>query len=150
LNFLNKTADRPFWSDWPFWVGLGFGPLSWCLLILNGTPLRESEVSWRTFLMLTIAFPVLEEYVFRGGLQPALFQRAGFSKSAFGLSLANIVTSLVFAALHLFNQPPLWAMLIFFPSLVFGWMRDRYNNLHACIILHIMYNAGFIYLFTNV
>ena len=86
--------------------------------------------------------------MFRGGLQVALYHKARLNRSWLGISLANLTTSIVFATMHLFNQTPLWAMLVFFPSLVFGWMRDRYDRLHASIMLHIFYNAGFVWFFS--
>jgi len=64
-----------------------------------------------------------------------------------GISMANVVTSLLFASLHLISQPPLWAALVFVPSLVFGWARDRYITVVPSIILHVVYNAGFAWLF---
>ena len=70
------------------------------------------------------------------------------ARSVYGFSLANLVTSVFFAAMHLFNQPPLWAASIFVPSLIFGWMRDRYLTIHASTLLHMSYNAGFIVLFS--
>jgi membrane protease YdiL (CAAX protease family) len=42
------------------------------------------------------------------------------------------------------SQPARWAILVFAPSLVYGFFRDRYNNLYPSIVLHSTYNAGFI------
>ncbi|MDG1783128.1 MAG: CPBP family glutamic-type intramembrane protease, partial [Porticoccaceae bacterium] len=58
-------------------------------------------------------------------------------------SLANVLTSLLFVAVHLINHPPLWALAVFGPSLVFGYSQERYNHLVAPIILHCSYNAGY-------
>ena len=114
-----------------------------------GLPMRSAgEPPWRELLWIALIYPVLEEYVFRGGLQAALYRNTRLGKSWLGISLANIVTSIAFAAMHLVNQTALWAMLVLFPSLVFGWMRDRYDKLHACITLHIIYNAGFVWFFS--
>jgi len=38
---------------------------------------------------------------------------------------------------------------VFFPSLVFGYFKDRTGRLTAPILLHIFYNAGFLWLFTT-
>jgi len=114
-----------------------------------GLPLRTSgPAPWQALLWIGLIYPVLEEYVFRGGLQAALYNNTRLSGSWLGISCANIATSVFFAAVHLINQPPVWAMLVFFPSLVFGWMRDRYEGLHACIILHAIYNTGFVWFFS--
>lgn len=114
-----------------------------------GVPLSNTPPAWKTFLWLVAIYPVLEEYVFRGALQVALLKKDIMRRSASGISIANVITSILFAAMHLFNQPPLWATLVFFPSLAFGWLRDRYNNIHASIVLHMSYNAGFIYLYSG-
>jgi membrane protease YdiL (CAAX protease family) len=57
--------------------------------------------------------------------------------------LANLITSAVFAIAHLYGHSPPWALATFFPSLVFGLFRDRYNSLSAPIALHVFYNAGY-------
>jgi len=93
--------------------------------------------------------PVLEEIVFRGGIQAALHSKAFFKPQFFGISLANVVTSVVFTAMHFLSQPPAWAILVFLPSLVFGWARDRYLSVVPCILLHALYNAGFVWLFVG-
>jgi len=83
----------------------------------------------------------LEEVVFRGGLQPWIAEHL---PQAYGpLSLANLFTSLVFCALHFFYHPPLWAVGVLIPSLVFGYFRERHNNLISPIMLHALYNASY-------
>ncbi len=118
-------------------------------MFLTGIPVRRGDVPWRALLWIALIYPVLEEFVFRGGIQPALQRDARLCSSAFGISLANVATSALFAAMHLFNQPPLWAASVFFPSLIFGGARDRYGNIQACTVLHICYNAGFVWFFSG-
>ena len=101
-----------------------------------------------TLFWVALAYPILEEYVFRGGLQAFLFERPPLQRAIAGISAANVITSALFAAVHLINQPPLWAALVFFPSLVFGWMRDRYGHIYASVLLHCFYNAGFVWFFS--
>ena len=60
---------------------------------------------------------------------------------------ANLLTSLLFTALHFINHAPLWAAAVFFPSLVFGFFKDRTGKLAAPIILHVFYNSGYFWLF---
>lgn len=91
-----------------------------------------------------LVYPPLEEIIFRGGLQPALLSVSRLSRARFGITYANVVTSAVFAAVHLVTLPPLWALLVFVPSLVFGAARDRYDGIAASIVLHMFYNAGFV------
>ena len=59
----------------------------------------------------------------------------------------GVLTSLLFTALHFINHAPLWAAAVFFPSLVFGFFKDRTGKLAAPIILHVFYNSGYFWLF---
>ena len=120
------------------------GPVCWFLLYQLGLPLRQQPPILNVVLMSVVAYPILEEIVFRGAIQSTLLKYPGLTKTAIGISAACLITSVVFAAAHLLRQPPLWAALIFLPSLVFGWARDRHKTLFSPIALHMSYNAGFI------
>jgi len=100
-------------------------------------------------LISVILYPLLEEIVFRGMLQGQLMARPAFRIRFLGLSRANFLTSIIFSGLHLFYQPPLMAALIIFPSLVFGYFRDRHRTVVPSIYLHAFYNLGFLTLFAN-
>lgn len=138
-------------SDSRFWLALMAGPVVWAVLWLSGLPTNQESASARTWLYVVLIYPVLEEIVFRGGLQSALLKKTVFQRSlgSVPLTLANLVTTVIFAAFHLLNQPPLWAVLVIPPSLVFGWMRERHDSVLPSIILHIVYNAGFVALFVS-
>ena len=88
--------------------------------------------------------PLLEELLFRGVVQGQLRRMAWARKMFFGLSLANLVTSLLFVLTHLASQPVLWALSVFFPSLVFGFFRDRHAQIYPGLILHSTYNGFFL------
>lgn len=95
-------------------------------------------------IQFAIAFPLLEEIVFRGLIQGALLRRL---RSRIGpFSLANIATSLLFVAAHLLYHTPLWAVAVFIPSLLFGYFYDRYQHLLPPILLHVLYNSVFLLL----
>lgn len=100
-----------------------------------------------TIALVVIAYPILEEIVFRGAVQGVLLNQKKLSKSVAGISIACVITSIVFATAHLLQQTVGWAALIVIPSLVFGWARERHNTLYSPILLHIAYNAGFIGIF---
>jgi len=101
-----------------------------------------------TFLLLVLLYPVLEEVVFRGLVQGELMRRAVFRKQFFGITCANILASIVFSSAHLFTHPVGMAALVFLPSLVFGYFRDRHDGwLLPSILLHIYYNLGYFLLF---
>jgi len=118
-------------------------------MLLAGVPRSSGAINIILLFQLVLLMPVLEEIVFRQGVQTGLYKWAVFANSRFGISIANLVTSILFAAMHLFNQPPVWAALIFFPSLLFGWARDRFDSVLPAIVLHCVYNAGFVLLFVN-
>ncbi len=133
-----------------FRVALAAGPLCWLGLffILQpslqwGWPLLAPTV----FLLPALAYPVLEEIVFRGLIQELVHDY--LSKAALGpVTIANLLTSILFTGLHFLYHPPLWAALVFFPSLVFGFFKERTRGLAAPISLHVFYNAGFLWLFS--
>ncbi|MEQ8798377.1 MAG: JDVT-CTERM system glutamic-type intramembrane protease [Salinisphaeraceae bacterium] len=91
--------------------------------------------------MAILVYPVVEEWLFRGELQPRIGRKL---IRRFGpLSAANLVTSALFTALHLLFHPPGWALAVFLPSLVFGYFRDATGGLAAPMLLHGFYNACF-------
>ena len=104
-------------------------------------------MTWLPLLSLIIVYPVLEEIVFRGAFQSWLLGIKPLQPSLLGITLANVVTSIVFTGFHFINHSPLWAALVFFPSLIFGWARDRFDAIVPAAALHIFYNAGFLLLF---
>ena len=141
----------PLSKDPLFRVAVAAGPVCWVglFLILHpsiqwGWPLLTPLV----FLLPVLVYPVLEEIVFRGLIQE--FVHDYLSKASLGpVSVANLLTSLLFTGVHFFYHPPLWAALVFFPSLVFGFFKDRTQGLMAPIILHVFYNAGFLWFFSG-
>ena len=138
-------------NDPLFWLALAAGPLCWAVLFALLQP--DPQWDWPLaapvpYLQAALFYPVLEEIVFRGLLQELV--RDHVSRRRFGpLGIANLITSLVFTGLHFLYHPPLWAALVFFPSLVFGFFKDRTQRLVAPILLHCFYNAGFLLLFSR-
>ncbi|MGQ7847997.1 JDVT-CTERM system glutamic-type intramembrane protease MrtJ [Granulosicoccus sp. 3-233] len=126
---------------------MGIAPVSWWLMQALGVARRTEPLAISPLLMIVIVNPVLEEIVFRGGVQDWLQGRRALRHRWGPLSLANVLTSLLFASVHLLRQPPLWAALTFLPSLIFGWAKERHETLLSPIVLHMSYNAGFIWLF---
>jgi len=90
--------------------------------------------------------PVLEELLFRGVVQGQLQRYFHSSSNVLGLSRANWITSVLFTSIHFLHHPPLWAASVLFPSLVFGFFRDRHDSVVPSIVLHCIYNAQFLFL----
>jgi uncharacterized protein len=120
----------------PVWLALGFwvGPMM-------GTP----ATAW-AWASLVLVQPLLEELVFRGLLQGQALtllvrQRRPIRFGPF--TLANVLVTVAFVALHLRSQPLAWAMAVAAPSLVFGHVRERFGSVWPAVGLHAFYNAGF-------
>ncbi len=143
----SQTTVTAVTLDRTFQIALLFGPVVWLALSLI-LEASAAPPAWQTILMVVLLYPLLEELAFRGFLQSWLLERPAFARHLVpGITHANLLTSLLFAAAHLFNQPPLWALSVFMPSLVFGFFRDRYNLVWPSVLLHCWYNAGFVWLF---
>ncbi len=142
-------TGRKLSKDVYWWAALLCGPLFWAGLWLAGVDIQSPDrflLYWERFLLVILIYPLLEEIVFRGALQGWLLER-GLTAAWGGISTANLLTSLVFTALHFIYHPPFWAAAVFLPSLVFGFFRDRYQRLTSAIALHVFYNAGYALLY---
>lgn len=91
-------------------------------------------------LALLVVAPVLEEIVFRAGLQNFLLQHLR-RHPAFGAHTANLLTALAFAAAHIALRTGLLAGLTFVPALLLGALYQRQRRLVPCIVLHAAFNA---------
>ncbi len=140
-----------YWQDPLFYVAIGVALLYWGVLYAVTQP--EPDPAWPLrdplrFVYPALLYPIIEELVFRGYIQD-LAQRRLTAWQLGPLSHANILTSLLFTALHFINHPPLWAAAVFVPSLLFGFFKDRSGRLGASIVLHVFYNSGYFWLFTH-
>ena|SRR5690554_836164 len=137
LSSLELTLDAPITSaldttepGQPLTLKRGYG---WLLL-------------WGLTHLLLVALP--EEIFYRGYLQTRLAHLLrdadGQPRRLLGFSLANWLTSALFALGHLL-VPVGGAFLaaraaVFFPSLIFGWMRERSDSIIAPTIFHACAN----------
>ena len=122
----------------------------WAVLLVAGFPRAQGVPSLRLLLIVVAVSPILEELVFRSGLQAWLYEKPVFRGSiGAGISFANLTTSVIFAAFHAFSQPLIWAAAVFVPGMVFGWARDLSGSTVPSIVLHIWYNLGFVYFFVR-
>lgn len=90
--------------------------------------------------LVMVALP--EEAFFRGYLQTALDRVWRGRISIFGapIGLSLLATSAVFAVGHLLTIPHPARLLVFFPALVFGWLRARTGGIGAAILFHAYCN----------
>ncbi|MBI3326661.1 MAG: JDVT-CTERM system CAAX-type protease [Nitrospinae bacterium] len=99
-----------------------------------------------SFLSLALWQPLWEELLFRGVLQGQLGRHSWGQHACCGMTTANGITSLLFALGHFWRHPPLWALAVLAPSLLFGYVRDRHTSVYPAIALHALYNASYFWL----
>ncbi len=129
-----------FLRDPVFWLAMGAGPLGWLLLRELGHVRPATD--WAGLVLVVVTHPLLEELAFRGWLQGRLLTNASGRTRRYGISRANFLTSLAFVIFHLISQMSLWALLLLFPSLIFGYLRERHQSVLSAVVLHMFYNAG--------
>jgi len=118
-------------------VGALFG---WAL---GSRSVQPGSVTPIILVSLLLWQPVVEELLFRGVLQGTLLRSITGARMIAGLSIANIVTSLAFVAIHFAQHPWIWAIGVIVPSLLFGHYRERAGSVAPCILMHVIFNAAF-------
>lgn len=98
---------------------------------------------WRDLAAIAL-WSVAEEIVFRGALQPALARGFGRVLEPAGrsrpLTPANLTTSLLFAAFHLWHHPLAVAVGVFPVSLVYGKAQELSGRWWPAALLHLWFN----------
>jgi membrane protease YdiL (CAAX protease family) len=91
--------------------------------------------------LVAIALP--EEAFFRGYLQTALDQSMPPRWRILGADLGPgwILSAAIFALGHFFTRPHPERLAVFFPALVFGWVRARTKGVGAGIVFHAACNV---------
>jgi len=100
----------------------------------------------KALFFLIIFYPVIEELAFRGVIQEFIASKTKAFRPFYFLTVANVVTSVFFVAMHFVHHPPLWAVMVFVPSLIFGYFKEQYGHIGASIFLHMFYNACSLFL----
>lgn len=125
-------------------------------LFALGNHLVQSELFLRRFAFAwpqgSLAYLILEqvgfialpeEIFYRGWMQSVLARRWPARLRLFGadFGLAVWLTSLLFAIGHLASIPAPFRLAVFFPSLLFGWLRNRFDSLWPAILTHGLANV---------
>ena len=135
----------------PIWLALlALHHLDWPLLhglvpyrgdIASAPELRFPPRFWEHILdqLLMVALP--EEFFYRGYLQRRLRDVWPGGKIVGGSQLgpAFWLTALLFALGHL-AVFEVWRLAVFFPALLFGWLRERTGTILPGIIFHALSN----------
>jgi len=92
-----------------------------------------------------------EEFFYRGYVQTRLnqaFRPPRFRFLGVPLGASFWITALLFTVGHSLVQFQWWQPAIFFPALVFGWLRERTGNILAPALFHAFANTAMITLDT--
>jgi membrane protease YdiL (CAAX protease family) len=92
------------------------------------------------WLYIVVMYPVGEEVLFRGWIQGWLLRYAPLRTAQGHLSLANVITSVLFVLFHLPHHGWPQAEWVMAPSLVFGYMREYTQGVLSPVALHMIYN----------
>ncbi len=145
---VRRVAREAFWASvWalglalllfpPFWLGYVFWwkPTHAFHFMLPRAPVDEALGQW-----LVIAFP--EEAFFRGYLMSELEEREGRKVNIFGVPLGAgwLMSAALFAVGHVLTVPSPARLAVFFPALLFGWLRKRTGGIGASVTFHALCN----------
>ncbi len=126
-----------FWAGWVWWwkPPHGFVPAP--------PPSLGNDVLGQ---LLVIALP--EEAFYRGYLQTAFDDAFRFRVRVLGAELGPglVIASLLFALGHICTEVNVNRLAVFFPALLFGWLRCRTRGIGAGLTLHAMSNLLTAYL----
>jgi len=146
LQQTGLLTSPAFWRDGQFYLALFAGLIVLTVIYfffpVHTDVFRTGQLGLLFSLILWQPFG--EELLFRGIIQGQLAQTSWGQRNWFKISTANLLTSLAFIALHFVYHPSLWALAIFFPSLVFGYFRERHQSLYPAFALHSLYNLGYL------
>ncbi len=99
--------------------------------------------------LLVVALP--EEFFYRGYLQQRLESQLGPGKPILGIRAGRgfLLAQVLFALGHLVEPYP-WRLAVFFPGLLFGWLRKRTGTLLAGVLYHATCNLAVLLLEASV
>jgi uncharacterized protein len=127
----------------PFWIGYVYWYRPQVSFAAAALPSFRTEVLGQ---LLGVAFP--EEAFFRGYLQSTLDRAWPPGRRILGARLGPsvLVTSAIFALGHLLTEPYPGRLAVFFPSLLFGFLRAREGGIGAAVVFHALCNLFASYL----
>ncbi|GBD03061.1 hypothetical protein HRbin19_00334 [bacterium HR19] len=98
------------------------------------------ELKWLIIFFLGVAVP--EELFFRGFIQGRLNRFFGRKFEMFGVKFGYglLIQSVLFMIVHLPQSLVPIRFLVFFPAVLFGILREKYNSIFPSAILHAIGN----------
>jgi membrane protease YdiL (CAAX protease family) len=114
-------------------------PLAAAAVLLSALALAASGHMSQRLAMLLVLAPLLEEAVFRAGLQEALLRRWCRRPH-----LANAVTAVAFGLAHAAVRADPAGLAAALPALLIGAVYQRTGRLRHCVVLHAAMNAAWL------
>ncbi len=111
------------------------------------TPVLTEHRSWWNlvllFLVELLGVALPEELFYRGYMQAALGRIFTKKVRILGAEMGweVVIAAVLFALGHLITVPALFRLAVFFPGLLFGYLRERSGSLVAPIVFHAMSNC---------
>jgi hypothetical protein len=105
---------------------------------------RDMAWLWSVFLIQLFLVGLPEEIFYRGYLQSRLDGLVGQDRVIFGVPFnltSALLCSVLFALAHIVTVPNLGRLAVFFPSVLFGWMRRAYHDTLPPAIFHAICNV---------
>jgi membrane protease YdiL (CAAX protease family) len=108
----------------------------------SGAALRWPPGFLEQILAQVVAVALPEEFFFRGYLQGRLAEVWPDRRRMWGAPVgrALVVSAVLFAVGHVLVDGNLLRLAVFFPALVFGWMRARTGSILPGVLFHAMCN----------
>ena len=94
--------------------------------------------TWERIAVLMLLSPLIEEAVFRAGLQEWLLRRG------MAAPRANLSTALVFGGLHALVRLQWMAFAVALPALLIGGVYGRWRLLRWCVLIHAGMNGAWL------
>ncbi len=104
---------------------------------------------WMVDQLFVVALP--EEFFYRGYIQTRLRDAWPQGPTLFGARLgpAFFVTAVLFAVGHLAIFQ-VWRLGVFFPALIFGWLREKTGSVIGAAFVHAVFNLAMLVLEASV
>ncbi len=144
----SRLLREAFWACvWALGLGLLLYPAFWFGWLTWWKPIHNFSAVWPSSLwdeslgqLLVIALP--EEAFYRGYVQTSLDRvwRPRFKLLGAHVGWGLLVSSALFALGHLATDVNANRLAVFFPALLFGWLRARTGGIGAAVAFHALCN----------
>lgn len=104
--------------------------------------MSQPDLDKLSMLAALMVAAVLEEVVFRAGLQQWLMERSWGALRVSALTAANAASAAVFALAHGLSRSWLLALGVLGPALLLGWIYERRQSLATCMAVHALMNGA--------